>query len=231
MKPLGSEPWPPLDEGTILDMPVTIPRASITEVADDLKARDALLRSFPEVESVVGKAGRAETPTDPAPLDMVETIVNLRPRDQWPKRELRYEAARRQTDDILKSLVERDWIKRPTQEQRADLLNDATMLALEKFDRATRDMTFQDYAAFEQQLAPVLLKAAVDETVRLVDAQGKLNARPQSGGIGGGRRRIAAGGWDAPGRIARHPERGRHRSARRGRADQTRPGGSPARAC
>ena len=77
---------PPLDEGSILDMPVTVPRASVTEAADDLKARDAMLRQFPEVEQVGGKAGRAETPTDPAPLDMVETIVNLRPKEFWPKR-------------------------------------------------------------------------------------------------------------------------------------------------
>jgi Cu/Ag efflux pump CusA len=57
---IGVTFMPPLDEGTTLDMPVTVPRASVTEAADDLKARDALLRGFPEVESVIGKAGRAE---------------------------------------------------------------------------------------------------------------------------------------------------------------------------
>src|SRR4029077_13139787 len=74
---IGVAFMPPLDEGTTLDMPITVPRASVTEAADDLKARDALLRGFPEVESVIGKAGRADTPTDPAPLDMVETFVNF----------------------------------------------------------------------------------------------------------------------------------------------------------
>ena len=64
---IGVAFMPPLDEGTTLDMPITVPRASVTEAADDLKARDALLRGFPEVESVIGKAGRADTPTDPAP--------------------------------------------------------------------------------------------------------------------------------------------------------------------
>ena len=59
---------PPLDEGTLLDMPTSVPRVSITQAADDLKHRDGLLRGFPEVESVIGKAGRADTPTDPAPL-------------------------------------------------------------------------------------------------------------------------------------------------------------------
>ena len=64
---IGVDFMPPLDEGTMMDMPVTAPRVSLTQVADDLKARDALLRGFPEVASVIGKAGRASTPTDPAP--------------------------------------------------------------------------------------------------------------------------------------------------------------------
>ena len=70
---IGVDYMPPLDEGSILDMPVTVPRASVAETADDLKARDAMLRRFPEVEMVVGKAGRADTPTDPSPLEMMET--------------------------------------------------------------------------------------------------------------------------------------------------------------
>ena len=98
---IGVAFMPPLDEGTTLDMPITVPRASVTEAADDLKARDALLRGFPEVESVIGKAGRADTPTDPAPLDMVETFVNFRPKELWPKRVLRFEDAKRQTEEML----------------------------------------------------------------------------------------------------------------------------------
>jgi Cu(I)/Ag(I) efflux system membrane protein CusA/SilA len=178
MTPLGSEFMPPLDEGTILDMPVTIPRASITQVADDLKARDALLRSFPEVESVVGKAGRAETPTDPAPPDMVETVVNLRSRELWPKRELRYDAAHRQTEDILTGLIARGWIKPLSAENQNNLVNDSTMLALEKFDQATRDMAFQDYARFQQELAPALLRFAVEKTIGMLESQGKLERTP-----------------------------------------------------
>ena len=87
---IGVAFMPALDEGTTLDMPITVPRASVTQAADDLKARDALLRGFPEVESVIGKAGRADTPTDPAPLDMVETFVNFRPKELWPKRVLKF---------------------------------------------------------------------------------------------------------------------------------------------
>ena len=101
---------PPLDEGTTLDMPITVPRASVTQAADDLKARDALLRGFPEVESVIGKAGRADTPTDPAPLDMVETFVNFRPKELWPKRVLRFADAGRQTRAVLAALEERGFV-------------------------------------------------------------------------------------------------------------------------
>jgi Cu(I)/Ag(I) efflux system membrane protein CusA/SilA len=106
LKPkIGASFMPALDEGALLDMPVTVPRASVTQAADDLKARDALLRGFPEVESVIGKAGRADTPTDPAPLDMVETFVNFRPKELWPKRVLRYSDAAWQAERILDRLI------------------------------------------------------------------------------------------------------------------------------
>src|SRR5262249_62035314 len=103
---------PMRDEGTTLDMPVTYPTASVTQVADDLKARDALIRGFPEVESVVGKAGRAETATDPAPLEMVETFINFRPRDLWPKRVIRYADAAAQARTAL-AVLERDGFVAP----------------------------------------------------------------------------------------------------------------------
>ncbi len=88
MTPLAREFMTPLDEGMVMDMPITVPRASVTESVDDLKARDMVLCRFPEVDMVVGKAGRAETPTDPAPMDMIETMVNFRPRAFWPRRKL-----------------------------------------------------------------------------------------------------------------------------------------------
>ncbi len=95
IQPLDRQFLTPLDEGMVMDMPITVPRASVAESADDLKARDMVLCRFPEVEMVVGKAGRAETPTDPAPLDMIETMVNFRPRAFWPRRKLRRDDARR----------------------------------------------------------------------------------------------------------------------------------------
>src|SRR5206468_5974694 len=112
------------------DMPVTVPRASVTQVADDLKHRDGLLRGFPEVESVIGKAGRADTPTDPAPLDMVETFVNFRPKELWPKRVLTFKDAARQMRDVLQVLEERGYVVRaPHDDDRDGLVNDATQKA------------------------------------------------------------------------------------------------------
>lgn len=80
---IGSEFMPPLDEGSILYMPTTMPGISITQAQRVLQATDVILKRFPEVDRVLGKAGRAETPTDPAPLSMLETVITLKPRTQW----------------------------------------------------------------------------------------------------------------------------------------------------
>ncbi len=80
---LGSEFMPPLYEGSLLYMPVTVPGASISEASGLLQLQDRILMRIPEVSQVFGKAGRAETPTDPAPLEMFETVVNLKPESQW----------------------------------------------------------------------------------------------------------------------------------------------------
>jgi Cu(I)/Ag(I) efflux system membrane protein CusA/SilA len=80
---LGSEFMPPLDEGTLLYMPSTLPGISLTEAQRLMQVQDRIIRAFPEVETVLGKAGRAETSTDPAPLSMMETIIVLKPRNQW----------------------------------------------------------------------------------------------------------------------------------------------------
>jgi Cu(I)/Ag(I) efflux system membrane protein CusA/SilA len=80
---LGSEFMPPLDEGTILYMPTTIPGASIGVAQRAMQVQDSILAAFPEVASVFGKVGRANTATDPAQLDMIETTIVLKPQDQW----------------------------------------------------------------------------------------------------------------------------------------------------
>src|SRR5215471_4501042 len=82
---LGTEFMPPLDEGSLLYMPSTMPGISIGEAQQVLQATDSILREFPEVDRVLGKAGRAETSTDPAPLSMLETLILLKPPEQWPK--------------------------------------------------------------------------------------------------------------------------------------------------
>jgi Cu(I)/Ag(I) efflux system membrane protein CusA/SilA len=80
---LGSEFMPPLDEGTLLYMPSTLPGISVTEAQRLLQIQDRIIKQFPEVDRVLGKAGRAETSTDPAPFSMMETVIVLKPHDQW----------------------------------------------------------------------------------------------------------------------------------------------------
>jgi Cu(I)/Ag(I) efflux system membrane protein CusA/SilA len=80
---LGSEFMPTLNEGTLLFMPVTLPGLSVTKAAELLQTQDRIIKSFPEVASVYGKAGRASTATDPAPTEMFETVVNLKPQTEW----------------------------------------------------------------------------------------------------------------------------------------------------
>jgi len=80
---LGSEFMPNLDEGTLMYMPTTLPGLSVTKAAELLQIQDRIIKSFPEVESVYGKAGRALTATDPAPIEMFETIINLKPKSEW----------------------------------------------------------------------------------------------------------------------------------------------------
>ncbi|MGQ3300039.1 efflux RND transporter permease subunit [Reyranella sp.] len=80
---LGSEFMPNLDEGTLMYMPTTLPGISVTKAAELLQMQDRIIKSFPEVASVYGKAGRALTATDPAPIEMFETIINLKPKGEW----------------------------------------------------------------------------------------------------------------------------------------------------
>jgi copper/silver efflux system protein len=80
---LGSEFMPTLNEGSLLFMPITLPALSVTKSAELLQTQDKIIKTFPEVESVFGKAGRANTATDPAPLEMAETVINLKPESEW----------------------------------------------------------------------------------------------------------------------------------------------------
>ena len=107
---LGSEFMPPLYEGDLLYMPTTFPGISVTKARQLIQVTDRIIKSFPEVETVFGKAGRAETATDPAPMDMIETTIQLKPEGQWPAVDIQDDngkviAHRRRTPDELVSAM------------------------------------------------------------------------------------------------------------------------------
>ena len=103
---IGSEFMPPLYEGDLLYMPTTFPGISVTKARQLVQVTDRIIKSFPEVETVFGKAGRAETATDPAPLEMIETTIRLKPGSEWPVVDIKDDngkiiAHRRRTPDEL----------------------------------------------------------------------------------------------------------------------------------
>ena len=107
---IGSEFMPPLYEGDLLYMPTTFPGISPTKARELIQVTDHIIKSFPEVETVFGKAGRAETATDPAPMDMIETTIRLKPESEWPAVDIRGDdgqviAHRRRTSDELVSAM------------------------------------------------------------------------------------------------------------------------------
>ena len=103
-KRLGSEFMPPLNEGDILYMPTSLPGLSETEARRVLQTQDKLFRTFPEVGTVFGKIGSAQTATDPAPMSMVETTVNLHEPDTWPKRWIREGEIEKRVHAVLRDL-------------------------------------------------------------------------------------------------------------------------------
>ena len=167
---LGREFMPDLDEGTILEMPTTVPRASVAEVAADLKVRDAVLRGFPEVRQVVGKAGRAETPTDPSPLDMIETMVNLVDRAAWPKRQLRFGDAADLVRQTLETLEAGGIIRVPA-DDRESLANEASMAVAEAVDRELRELAARRLAEARPELGRTLVDEALGSLLARVDPE------------------------------------------------------------
>jgi copper/silver efflux system protein len=119
---LGSEFMPPLEEGTLLFMPTTMPGISITEAQRLLQTTDRIIKGFPEVERVLGKAGRATTATDPAPLSMLETVVTLKPRSEWPRTDTWYSSW---APEWTKGVLRRITSDRISQEALVQQMNDA----------------------------------------------------------------------------------------------------------
>jgi copper/silver efflux system protein len=122
---LGSEFMPPLDEGVLLYMPTTLPGLSISEAQKLLQVQDRILKRFPEVEQVFGKAGRAETSTDPAPLSMFETVVTLKPVAEWRKVDTWYSDW---SPDWLKRIFRRITPDHISQEDLVDQMNQALQI-------------------------------------------------------------------------------------------------------
>lgn len=119
---LGSEFMPPLNEGTILYMPTTLPGVSVAQAQEVLQAQDRVLKAFPEVERVFGKAGRAETSTDPAPFSMFETTIVLKPEDRWRPKPRWYSAW---SPAWMKPAFRPFWPDRISQEELIDQMDKA----------------------------------------------------------------------------------------------------------
>jgi Cu(I)/Ag(I) efflux system membrane protein CusA/SilA len=111
---LGSEFMPPLNEGTLLYMPSTLPGLSQTEAQRILQVQDRLIRTVPEVDRVFGKAGRADTATDPAPFSMMETVIVLKPESQWREKSRWFSAW---APEFLKAVLRPFWRDRITHEE------------------------------------------------------------------------------------------------------------------
>ncbi len=122
---LGSEFMPPLDEGSLFYMPTTMPGISIAEAQKVLQVTDRMIKQFPEVDRVLGKAGRAETSTDPAPLSMLETVITLKPKSEWRKIDTWYSSW---SPDWLKPVFRRVWPDHISQEELVDQLNESVNL-------------------------------------------------------------------------------------------------------
>ena len=139
IKPLGREFMTPLDEGMVMDMPISIPRMSISQGVDDLKARNMVLCRFPEVAMVVGKLGRAETPTDPAPLDMIESMVEFHPREFWPARSISARDAARQIKVVLIELERLGLVEKSGPGD----IDEITQSSINLFDSQMREYAYQ----------------------------------------------------------------------------------------
>lgn len=182
VRPIPVELRMPLDEGMVMDMPITIPRASSVQSGDDLKARDMQLCRFPEVEMVLGKAGRAESAFDPAPLDMIETMIMFRPREFWPRRKLATADARAQVEKVLAGLANRKLIDPPVDAATArERVDQALMTAQSRYDGTMREFAYHRLQEFGRDLQQELVRYLVEQSAELLYDTGQLS-RPLTPG-------------------------------------------------
>lgn len=176
---VGSEFMPSLDEGGILDMPVTVPRVSMAQAGDDIRIRDAVMRGFPEVDQVVGKVGRADTPTDPSGIDMVETVVTLRPLAWWPKRHFRYDDIKREAWALFGTLQTAGALSPNLTDAAAQSwVNEAAMAASFELDRQLRETVRTRQLAEAGRIADQLSRAFLDDLLAHFRAKGLLRREP-----------------------------------------------------
>ena len=192
LKPLGEEFMPPLNELAIMDMPTSTPNINITQAGDDLKERDQLLRMFPEVHQVVGKSGRAETPTDPAPIDMVETVVSLRPEAWWPKRKIHFDDALREAEAVVRGLAARGILKPIPEADIQDFANSVTMEATAKFDRSMRELSIRRLREYVPQKGEALVRHIESELLGLLRLKRRIKREPSDAELAPVRERLVA---------------------------------------
>ncbi len=168
MRPIGLSLRVPLDEGMVMDMPITVPNISIAQAGDDLKARNMILCRFPEVAMVSGKAGRAETAFDPAPLDMIETMVEFRPTQLWPHRRLLRDQALSHAMTVVEALQRADLVE--ASEDLPAIANQIVDAGLPRFDAIAREVCWQRWqvnqAELGRELAIALTQSIADRLWR-----------------------------------------------------------------
>ncbi|MFH1302092.1 MAG: efflux RND transporter permease subunit, partial [Planctomycetota bacterium] len=168
----GSEFMPPLREGDILYMPTSVPGLSVTEARRTLQIQDKLLAQFPEVRLVLGKIGRFETPTDPAPLNMVETHIPLREEGDWPKRLIEIGYLKQLGHQMLSDLSAGDFLTDTGRELDPDTIAEQVEgMARANVNRQTRVQLMQ---ALRQQLPK--MRAALKEHRETVLSRGDTPA-------------------------------------------------------
>jgi Cu(I)/Ag(I) efflux system membrane protein CusA/SilA len=170
---LGSEFKPDLDEGSLMDMPSAAPRVSMAQAVDDVRLRDKIIRGFPEVEQVVGKIGRADTATDPSPVEMVETIINLHPIPQWPRRKVDGDDATAQARVLARELQGRGYLANGADGDR-NLLHTATDSALIQFDRANREFMRLRQDEYRWTMADQMAGVVIDAMAKQMAANQAL---------------------------------------------------------
>jgi Cu(I)/Ag(I) efflux system membrane protein CusA/SilA len=173
MKPLGIEMRMPLDEGMVMDMPITIPRASITQTVDDLKARNMMMCRFPEVLMVTGKGGRAETPFDPAPLDMIESMIEFRPKELWPRRRLTAADSERMTHRLVQELMAAGLVGPISEDEIHEMLDGLRF----RFDTIQRETAWQLTEVFRLRLQQDLARFLIERMGQELSSRRQL-ARP-----------------------------------------------------